>query len=166
MLFSFEFQPLIWQTSQPLFCFQLHSVSAPLFLLFFFNSFFSHTLFWSIIHSLVHTTHKPLLILNIKQNPFSLESRNSAWSLFDSSQMSLTPCIQDTRTKIPRATTSEVRSGPLSSNESSAGLFAFRHMDRPIVFPCWGAISQQYELWTCGINSDPQWWNGWEEWRG
>lgn len=36
MLFSFEFQPLIWQTSQPLSCFQLHSVSAPLFLLCFF----------------------------------------------------------------------------------------------------------------------------------
>lgn len=48
--------------------------------------------------------------------------------------MSLTPCIQDTRTKIPHATTSEVRSGPLSSNESSAGLFAFRHMDR-LCFP-------------------------------
>lgn len=48
--------------------------------------------------------------------------------------MSLTPCIQDTRTKIPHAITSEVRSGPLSLNESSAGLFSFRHMDR-LCFP-------------------------------
>lgn len=117
--FSFIFQPLICRTSQRLHCFLFYvfislfqSSSACLraslpskFASLFLSACTPNS--FTLTHSPLPATHHPSLphIRNIKQNPFPLERGTNPRelllisvraSLFDSLQMSLTPCKQDT----------------------------------------------------------------------